>query len=93
MHKTEKLILIEGTFESEEAKEILMNIFTTKITFHQRNNFSFQERFGKDHETAKKRIPALQKEVMKLRSIIELAEAQNKKLQIHSEITISMTDK
>jgi hypothetical protein len=33
MNNIEKLNLIEGRFSDEEAKEILMNIFSTKINF------------------------------------------------------------
>ena len=39
MNKTENLNLIEGNFSIEEAKEILMNIFLTKIHFHEMKNF------------------------------------------------------
>jgi hypothetical protein len=34
------LSLIEGAFNTEEAKEVLMNIFATKIQFHDMRNFN-----------------------------------------------------
>ena len=88
MNNIEKLNLIEGNFSNEEAKEILMNIFLTKIHFHEMKNFSSQERFGKDNETAEKRIPELKKELNKVLHIISEAKANNKKLVITSEINI-----
>ena len=92
MHKTEKLILIEGTFLHGEAKEILMNVFTTKINYHEMKNFSSQERFGKEDATAKKRIPALKKETDRLLKILAEAKANNKQLIINSEIVISLSN-
>lgn len=90
MNKIKKLVLIEGDFEAEQASEILMNIFSTKIHFHEMKNFSSQERLGKDDEMAQKRIPVLRNEMKKLEEI--LSEAKNKKLLIHSEIHISLID-
>lgn len=90
MNKIEKLVLIEGDFEAEQATEILMNIFSTKIHFHEMKNFSSQEQFGEHDEIAQKRIPALRNEMKKLEEI--LSEAKNKKLLIHSEIHISLID-
>lgn len=92
MNKTEKLILIEGKFLHEEAKDVLVNIFSAKINFHQLKNFSSQERFGKDDEIAQKKIPALIKEQEKLLDILSEAKAKNKKLVVSSEIHISLSD-
>jgi hypothetical protein len=92
MNKKEQLNLIEGCFSDEEAKGMLTNIFLTKINFHEMQNFSSQERFGKQDKIAKKRIPELKKETEKLLQIITEAKLKNKKLLITSEINISLTD-
>ena len=92
MSKHKKLTLIEGTFSNEEAKEILMNIFSTKIHFHEMKNFSSMERFGKEDEIAQKRIPALKKELIKLREFLSETKAENKKLVVSSEISISLVN-
>ncbi len=88
----EKLILIDGEFQQEEAREILMNVFSTKINFHQFKNFSSQERFGKEDETAIRRIPALKLEVLRLEKMLADAKSKNKKMIVRSEITISYVD-
>ena len=54
MKKTETLMLIDGSFTIDEAKEIVVNIIFSKIIFHNVKNLSSQERFGKDDEIAKK---------------------------------------
>lgn len=92
MNKIEKLTLIEGKFSFDEAKEILMTMFSSKINFHNIQNWSSQERFGKDDEVAQKRIPVLRNEMKILEEILLEAKAQNKKLAVNSEINISLLE-
>lgn len=92
MNKTDKLTFIEGTFTDAEAKEILMNVFSTKINFHQIKNLSSQERFGKVDVAASKRIIALKKGLEKAMEMITEANKNNKKLTIKSEINITIAD-
>jgi hemerythrin superfamily protein len=92
MNKIEKLKLIEGEFSFNEAREILTSMFNSKINFHNIQNWSSQERYGKDNETAQKKIPLLKNEIEKLEEIILEAKANNKKLVINSEINISLKD-
>jgi hemerythrin superfamily protein len=92
MNSNKKLQLIEGEFSFNEAKEILTSMFVSKINFHNIQNWSSQERYGKDDETAQKKIPLLKNEIEKLEEIILEAKANNKKLVINSEIIISLKD-
>ena len=92
MKHIEKLQLIEGDFSIDEAKEILTSMFNSKINFHKIQNWSSQERYGKDDATAQIKIPALRNEIKKLEEIISEGKAQNKKLAINSEIIISLKD-
>ncbi len=92
MNKLETLTLIEGNFSEEEARDILMNIFSAKINFHQSTNFSSQERFGKQCEIAQKRLPELKKEIEKVRQVVSEAKSKNKRLIITSEINIYLSD-
>ena len=92
MNSNKKLQLIEGEFSFNEAKEILTSMFVSKINFHNIQNWSSQERYGKDDETAQMKIPLLKNEIEKLEEIILEAKANNKKLIINSEINISLKD-
>jgi hypothetical protein len=83
-----KLTLIEGTFTPEEAREILMNAFTSKINFHNIKNMTSFETVGKEDEMAVKRISELKTELMKVREL--LAEAQEKEMNLVIESTISV---
>jgi hypothetical protein len=91
MNKIEKLTLIEGNFSFDEAKEILMSMYSSKINFHTMQNWSSQERFGKDDEIAQKRISVLRTEMKKLEEILLEAKTKNKKLRVNSEINISLS--
>lgn len=92
MNNLEKLTLIEGNFTTEEAKEILQNVFMTKIKFHEHKNFSSIERFGKDDEIAVTRIPELKKELQRLNEIFTWAQQHHKRLHLSSEIHISFIE-
>lgn len=81
--------LIDSDFSTKESREILQNIFSSKIQFHQMKNFSSQERFGKDDEYALKRIPQLRKSINEILKIIESAENNGEMLEIKSEIEIN----
>ena len=69
-----------------------MNIFSAKINFHRLRDFSSQERFGKQDETAQKRIPELKKEVEKVWQVVSEAKSKNKRLVITSGIDIYLSD-
>lgn len=83
-----KLTLIEGTFTPEEAREILMNAFTSKINFHNIKNMTSLETVGKEDEMAVKRISQLKTELIKVREL--LAEAQEKEMNLVIQSTISV---
>lgn len=88
MKNPQKLKLIDGKFSPKKSREILMNVFSSKIQFHKMNNFSSQERFGKDDKMSTKRIPQLKKSMEKILKIVEDAEKKGVQLEIKSEILI-----
>jgi hypothetical protein len=89
--KIEKLKLIKGTFNPVDAKEILMNIFSTKIQFHQLKNFSSQIRFGKEDEIAVQRINELKNEIEKFQKLFAELPNINQKILLNSEIKIRIS--
>ncbi|MBL7872454.1 MAG: hypothetical protein JNM78_12630 [Cyclobacteriaceae bacterium] len=92
MKNSETLTLIDGLFNSAEAKELLATMISSKINFHNIKNWSSQERFGKNDEIAQKRIPELKKDMEKLQAILSEARANNKKLLVSSKINIILMD-
>lgn len=92
MKKTETLTIIDDNFTFDEAKDILMNMFTSKINFHNIKNWSSQERFGKNDPIAQKTIPSLRTELIKLEEILLEAKTKNKKLVVNSAINISLLE-
>lgn len=84
-----QLKLIEGEFSLEDGRDILSNIFSSKINFHQMKNFSSRERFGKDDPIAIKRIPHLKAELLELEKV--LMEAKGKKCNLHIRSVIEIT--
>ncbi len=85
--------LIDGKFNSDDAKEILMNMISSKIHFHAVKDFSMQERTGEAEAISRERIKELQKTKEQIISIIEKARKKNLVLEIHSSVNISFVSK
>ena len=91
MANSEKVfLLINGSFQPEEAGEMLGNIFFSKIRFHELKNFSLVERFGEEDPRSAKRIRMLKQEIKKIRRFLEKAKAGNQLLEITSVVRISL---
>jgi DNA-directed RNA polymerase subunit F len=88
MENNNKVTLIDGTFSIAEAKDVLINMFTMKINFHQQKNVSHIERFGKPDETSKEKVAFLKSELAKLEALIEKAGSNNTTLKVTSAIHI-----
>jgi hypothetical protein len=93
MNIVEQVTLIDGTFSEIDAKEILLNIISTKIHFHSMKNFSAQERFGKEDAQSVKRMADLNHDFEKIKEILDQAKATNMNLKINSTIQISFAEK
>jgi hypothetical protein len=89
MKNTKEITLMKGEYSSDEAREILFNMFSNKINFHQMKNFSSQERFGKESKTALKRIAQLKKSMLVASKILDKAKKNNETLEILSEVKIT----
>ena len=89
MKNTKEITLMKGEYSSDEAREILFNMFSNKINFHQMKNFSSQERFGKESKTALKRIEQLKKSMLVASKILDKAKKNNETLEILSEVKIT----
>ncbi len=88
MKKKQEFKLIEGEFTPQDAKEVLINLYTSKINFHLMKNFSSTERFGKMDETASKRIPQLKESMTIISAIIQEATDKKKKLKVTATVNI-----
>ncbi|WP_051604462.1 hypothetical protein [Flavobacterium sasangense] len=87
-----KINLMNGEFNSIEAREILLDMCNKNINFNKVQNFSSQIRFGEDDEKALNRINQLKESVSSITEILEEAKAHNKKLKIKSFIEIEYED-
>ena len=92
METLKKISLINGEFNSCEAREILMDMCNKNINFNKVQNFSSQIRFGEDDENALNRIDQLRESVVHISEILEEAKAHNKRLKIKSFIEIEYED-
>ena len=84
------LKLIEGKFIPSEAGKVLFELISRKISYHQMELFSNEERFGKDESNSKTRIEQLIDVRRRLEEIIDYSSKSGLKLEIESFIDITL---
>jgi hypothetical protein len=90
MKKNQSYLLIEGAFDCQDAKKILINLINAKIKYHQLRLLSLDEQAGYFDEVSHRRIKELKETRDEILSMLEEASRDNLKLQIHSEIQIKL---
>lgn len=84
------LSLINGVYSSEEAKEILMNVFASKIQFHELKNLRSIVTRDTEDEISTLRVRQLKQAVDQFNELLKQAEEYNLELAIQSSIQISL---
>ena len=90
METNETFSIIEGCFDPRDAKEILINMLSNKIQFHQKRNFSSVERYGIADTNTINRINELKNTLENILKLISQAEQSNSLLLISSKINITL---
>lgn len=84
------LNLISGDFTPEDAKEILNELITEKINFHERKSLSSQIRFGYKDEATTKRVVELKSLREYVNEKIKEAQYQQKNVRIISDLQLEL---
>ena len=92
MNKTETVNLIKGTFEPEDAKELLLQLLNSKINFHNRRNWSSQERFGKPDLFSQQKLEYLAEARKNIQTFLTEAIIQKKSVIINSSIELKIKE-
>ncbi|OJV20554.1 MAG: hypothetical protein BGO21_08255 [Dyadobacter sp. 50-39] len=82
--------LIAGTFECEDANELLLSLINYKIQFHQFRHFSAQERFGVNDEVSQTRMRELAKARLEIIEYLDLAKSLNCLVSVQSTLSIKL---
>ena len=90
MTREEIFSLIEGNFNKQEAREVLLNIFSTKLQFHELRNFSSKERLGKADENALIRMQVMKDNISKVVELLSKLDENKNCLKISSSINIQI---
>ncbi|HKI47013.1 MAG TPA: hypothetical protein VKA08_16915 [Balneolales bacterium] len=83
-----KFTLITGTFSAGDAKEILMSLIGSKITFHTIRNLSKRERDGTVDSHSVTRINELTETRKHILDLLEKMGKENRSINISSDIHI-----
>jgi hypothetical protein len=92
MTKTDTIKLIRETLTPREAKEVLRDIFRSKINFHNIKNWSSEERYGKPDQHADERAEELRYNWKQIEQMLEEAELLGKNVTIDAPVRIVMSD-
>jgi hypothetical protein len=92
MNKVEKVSLIEGDFSDIEAREVLVNLYLTKIRFHEMKNFSSKERFGKEDKNSLDKIAELKTTLKKINEFITEVSLNKQRIIINATIALSVSE-
>ena len=84
--------LIDGQFHPNDAMNILMSLFNSKIEYHQLESFSNQIRSGSDVSSSQNRIQSLRDSVENMKTILKEADLNGKQLKIEGLIQITFED-
>lgn len=88
----DKFNLIEGIFDSTDAREVLLGLVEYKIQFHNRRILSQDERFGVKDEHSVERVKVLKGVQKQLIDLLNSANENGQKLVIDSAVHISVQE-
>lgn len=86
----EQIQLIEGTFNSIEAADVLLSLVTYKIKFHNLQLLGLDENNGVSKEQSEKRIAELKEAKNRITQLIMEARNSGTLLEINSNINIKL---
>lgn len=90
METKSNLILINGLFSPEEAKEVLMSILASKVQFHELKNLRSIVTKDSEDQTSILRVRQLKDTIEELKLILNEAFEKNMELSIKSNLEITL---
>ena len=90
MEKTHSLKLIEGQFTPSQTRNVLLDLISHKIRYHNLEALSIQERFNGDISYSEKRIAELKQISILVEEIVRFASEEGLNLKIESFIQIEL---
>jgi ribosomal protein S15P/S13E len=92
MQKVQKFSLIRNEFNADEAKEVLLSLYTAKIQFNKLKNLSSHIRFNQSDTELLGRIEELEDNRDKLLNFLSYAQENKIKLHVQSEIRLEIIE-
>lgn len=88
MKKKHSLKLIEGQFTPSETRNVLNDLISSKIRYHNLEAFSIKERFNGDVSYSEKRVGELREVARQIEEIVHYTSEKGLNLIIESSIKI-----
>ena len=90
MNNPQRFHLIDGTFSPLEARQVLLSMVKSKIAHHSLEQFSHEERFGRDVAHSEKRLEKLRALDVAIRELLAMAVEEKQTLKIDAWIDITI---
>lgn len=88
----QELELIKGEFSAEDARDILLQLFTDKINYHHARNLSSLERFGKKNDISVRRLPELKQQIQRINDLFLNTDLSGATIKIQATVNIEITE-
>lgn len=82
------LKLIDGEFSAKDSLDILLNLYRSKIHYHEMKNFSDAEKGLQKEALSTARIKDLRQSMEKIKLLVAECEAKNQRISIQSQVEI-----
>ena len=93
MKEQEKIKLINGTFEHEQAKDILINLINNKIHYHMVNSLGLWEKDGLKDTHSIERLKELKESRSKILELFDEMKTSDTLVEINSSIQMKFVNK
>lgn len=84
--------LVDNTFNSDEAREVLMSLIKSKLTFHNLKNLRSFEQTGEANYKSEERIEQLEEMREEILDLLMYAGKTGQKLKINSQINVELVE-
>ncbi|HEY0744765.1 MAG TPA: hypothetical protein VGD40_25035 [Chryseosolibacter sp.] len=90
--ESKTVTLIDGRFDTEDARDLLTDIFSLKTNYLRIKNLRSWVQCGNDDGNCHENIARLEAEMKKLQETLNEAKVKGKPVLVHAEVKIQLAD-
>ncbi|NAS12679.1 hypothetical protein [Poritiphilus flavus] len=91
--KSDRIVLVEGTFSPLEAADVLLSLLNDKIKFHTVQALNLRDRQAEDNQRSERRIAELKEAKQHIKDLVVQARNDGLEIVIDSLIDIKLRER